>query len=371
MINKHFPTVIGQVKVKQLLHKILMSNRLGHAYLLSGQPGSGRTALALELARIVNCVNDIEKSISGCDCQSCKMIYSWHHPNLFPIFPLPPLDKDKGEPARKALESFLDSKAADPYGKLIITGTGRILIDQIRELRNRLSLIQDRKGIRTVIIQPAGRMNAPSSNALLKLLEEPPEQCCLLLITDSVRNLFPTIVSRCQILPFVPLTTDVVEQSLIDRDGIPSKQAKAAAMLSEGNYTRALTLADEGTETKLEISIEFLRAVAMRDSGKMNSIIERVANQREQSEIMYSLRFVEIWLKDAMTWQLYSQDDTKPPMSIMGQENVIERLASRYSLKSLEGALYEVEQTRLILDTNANVHLALVALGLKIQRILK
>jgi DNA polymerase III subunit delta' len=369
--NNFFPTVIGQAEVKQILHKILVSNRLGHAYLLSGREGSGRTALALELARIVNCEKDINLSVTGCDCQSCKMIYRWHHPNLYPIFPLPPADKNKGEAARKALKDILDSKATDPYAKFVIGGTGRILVDQIRELRNRLSLIQDRSGIRTVIVQPAERMNEQASNALLKLLEEPPEHCCILLLSESIRNLLPTIVSRCQILPFVPLTANVIEMTLVSRNGITSQQAKAAALLSEGNYTHALTLAMDGSETKLEMSIEFLRAVAMQDSGKLNSIVEILSDQKEKSEIMYSLRFIEVWLKDAMVWQLFSEDDTnKPQISIVGQEKVIKRLASRYSWKSLELALYEVEQTRLILDTNANVQIALIALGLKIQRIL-
>ena len=201
-----FPSIIGQVEARRILWKALRHKRLAHAYLFTGMEGVGRMALALELARVLNCSQDpLVSATEDCDCRSCVNIRNWRHPNLIGLFPLPNIDKDKGEEADRVFAEIIALKSSDPYAPLKLVGTGRILIDQVREIRSRLSLTSDRIGKRVVIIQPADRMTDEASNAILKLLEEPPDDCCLLLITESIRLLMPTIVSRCQVIRFAPL----------------------------------------------------------------------------------------------------------------------------------------------------------------------
>ena len=113
-----FPSVIGQERVKNLLQRILASKRLGHSYLFVGQEGTGRTAIALEIARVLNCNYDINSSVHGCDCQSCKMISKWHHPNLMPIFPLPPIKGNPDSIDYEKLDEILTIKRSDTYSRI-------------------------------------------------------------------------------------------------------------------------------------------------------------------------------------------------------------------------------------------------------------
>lgn len=365
-----FPSIIGQVRIKKLMRRLLEGNRLSHSYLVVGQEGTGRTALALEIARVLNCDYGIESSVYGCDCHSCKIIKEWHHPNLIPVFPLPAI-KDRPDTIDwEALPSILEAKREDSYSRIKLTGLGFIRIAQIRELKNQLSLMQDKSGIRTIIISPAERMNEASSNALMKLLEEPPDKSCILLITDTVRNLLPTIVSRCQTFSLPNLSSDEIEKALVTRSKVSEGIAKPAALLSGGSYTRARIMVNDGIESQVEGALEFLRAAATGNAVNINSRLGLWGWKVDKAEVLQFLSFLTVWLKDALVMQSFSADERNNHISISGQEDIISKIATRYSKSALEQALFEVENSKVNVDTNTNIHLIMIALSIKLHRAL-
>jgi DNA polymerase-3 subunit delta' len=365
-----FPSVVGQQAIKQNLKRIICGERMAHAFLFIGQEGTGRLAMALEIARIMNCTNNPEvDSFSGCNCNSCRSILAWQHPNLYPIFPLPRLEKNKGEDAEEALKEILALKRAEIYAPLVFSDTGRILLDQIRELRNKLSLLMDRSGKRVIIVQPAERIRDEAANAFLKLLEEPPHDCCLILCSTSVRDLLPTIVSRCQMVKFPPLKQADISDGLIKKLGITQEKAETAARLSQGSFSRALQHTDDDAIIRLEEGLDFLRSSV---TGNVPGISEFVNNlsKSQRSEVIKRLTGTSFWIRDALTLRAFG-DNANLHRLTNSEENAITKIASRYDDEQLQKIWHEIERACIAIDENGNVPLILIALAVNIRRIVK
>jgi DNA polymerase III subunit delta' len=171
----------------EYLHRAHQRNRLGHAYLISGPPGSGKQQLAADLASLVNGT--------------------------------PPGDVFSA----RAREIFV----ARPESK-----SRRIVIEQIRDLEHTLQM-RARNGRRKVaIISDADRLQPQAANAFLKTLEEPPKDSLLLLLTALPEALPETILSRCIA---IPLTTNGERQT---RD----EETKLLKLLQEASRERSWTI---------------------------------------------------------------------------------------------------------------------------------
>ena len=367
-----FQTVIGQAGARLTLFKALSSDRLAHAYLFVGLMGTGRSALALDLARVTNCPKGaVISAQEGCDCKSCRNMLRWQHPNLNVLFPLPPSDKEKGAATDKALEEIVSSKALDPYAPLKITGSGRILIDQVRQLRNRLALTSDSNSTRVIIIQPADRMTDESANALLKLLEEPPEGSCLLLLTESLRSILPTIVSRCQVVNFAPVSNDDIAYALHERKKLSKEEAESIARLAFGSYTRALGLLEGDIRISLEAGLEFLRAATVGNAEKVGIIVDNWSRDGSRTNAKELLTYMAVWLKDALIWKVFPPDEARMFLLTSGQHTVIERIAELYQPDQLSHAWCAIEDARSAVDSNAGLNVIYTVLAIKIHRILQ
>ena len=371
-IENPFPSVIGQEKIKQKLIRILDSSRLAHAYLFVGPQGTGRLAMALELARALNCSKEnIIERLTACDCRQCRGVMGWNHPNLIPLFPLPPFEKDKGEAAHKALQEMIETKRADVYSALKLTGTGRILIDQIRELRHKLALAADRPGVRMILVQPADRIREEAANAFLKILEEPPGKCCIILISESTRDLLPTVLSRCQVIKFPPLDKDEIVQGLKTKFDLSLEEAFVISRLASGNFTHAIALTEGNAAEILSESLEFLRISVVGNALKIAGTVNTWSTWTERSQIDEKLSYAAMWIRDAVAWKSFGAENAPRHLTIKDSENAIERMANRYTHLQLYHAWKEIENTRLAIDANASIPLTLTALALRLNRTLR
>ncbi len=158
--NKCYP---WQADIWDKWQQLLDQSRMGHAILLSGAKGSGRSALITLLAKTYLCKNSLTEP---CElCQSCQLVSAGTHPDLHWVQP-------------------------EAEGK-------SIGIDAIRRI-NKYAIETSQLGAeRVIIITNADKMGEAGANALLKTLEEPPEKCRFILLTESIDALLPTIVSRC------------------------------------------------------------------------------------------------------------------------------------------------------------------------------
>ena len=195
-----FSKIIGQSKAVKLLSRALAGNRLAHGYLFTGPDGIGKTTAALALAAYLFCEASNEARPCG-SCGGCIQFGSGNHPDFVTIRP--------------------DGAA--------------IKIDQVRRLKKELRFAPFASGMRVVLIEDVQTMRREAANSLLKILEEPPPDNLLLLIASESEPVLPTIISRCQVIPFAPLTMDQAAM-VISRlhPQLDSQEVQALAMLTGG-----------------------------------------------------------------------------------------------------------------------------------------
>ena len=166
-----FGAFLGNDALKRRLQESFRQGKTSHCYLLCGVEGSGRRTLALQMAAALECKNEREP---GCGvCPACRKVLAKQHPDVITV--------------------------DDTEHK-------NVAVDIVRQARSDV-FIRPNEGRKKVYIIPRGQdLGAPSQNALLKILEEPPEYAVFLILTTSAERLLPTIRSRAVQLQLSPLS---------------------------------------------------------------------------------------------------------------------------------------------------------------------
>ncbi len=213
------PTLIGQEAAERELLASFASGRLPHAWIVSGPGGIGKATLAFRFARYLFAERRTAGSMARTETEGVfRRVASGGHADLLTVERQ--FDEDKGR-----------------YKK-------EIAVDDVRRIAPFLRLTPAEGGWRVVIVDGAEGMNRFGQNAVLKILEEPPKQALLMLLTDRPSALLPTIRSRCRSLALEPLSDATVDNLLAARR--PDLGAHARAELvtaSGGSIGRALEIA--------------------------------------------------------------------------------------------------------------------------------
>ncbi len=227
------PVLFGQDKARAAFLDAFNSGRLHHGWLITGPRGVGKATLAWQIARflLANPPGD-----SG-------MFAPAPADNLDVPADLPVARRMSAlaEPGLFLLRRGWDDKARPPRLKKVIT------VDEVRKLRGFFALSAPGGGRRVVIVDAADEMNPNAANALLKLLEEPPQNAVLLLVSHQPMRLLPTIRSRCRVLRLAPLGAQDLTRALAQAeiDIAPAGQV-ALDELAAGSVGDALTLTELG-----------------------------------------------------------------------------------------------------------------------------
>jgi len=361
--------VIGQHRVKALLKKAVTSEQIAHAYLFEGPEGIGKDALALEFARVLNCLKKGPEACGHCD--SCKRMETLQHPNVRIIIALP---AGKGETSGDdPLKGFTDeqmesirvelaAKARDPYHRILIPKANFIKVNSIREIRRQASLTASNVGRKVFVIFNADDMNLESSNSLLKTLEEPPGETVLLLTTARREQLLPTILSRCQVVHCEPLKDTEVAQALVERDGIGQEEASVIARLANGSYGAARLLASEDMLRMRGEVIQFVRLALGRSPVALLSHCEALVSGRERTDAERWLRLLQVWIHDALALRTEGNKSGGK-----GNEEDLRRFVERFPRADLLAASASVERSIALLGKNVYLPLILTTLALDLQ----
>ena len=227
-----FDSFIGNQKIIERLRRKLREDRFPHGLIFSGPEGVGKHTCALMLAKALNCRN--AQAGDFCDvCTSCRKIDSGVHPDVQLIT----VEEDATQ----------------------------IKIAQIRQLLTMLELQPLEGRNKVFIIDPAELLNAEAANALLKGLEEPPENSFFILITVNVHEMLMTVRSRCQIYHFTPLTLEEVR-----RHGITDE---LTIRWSQGSIGRARCLDIARLKREREIMMDFLETVSRAKEEQFQDLL--------------------------------------------------------------------------------------------------
>ena len=224
--------VRGQDQVDRLLSSSFSKGRLAHAYLFAGPEGVGRLTTALEMAAAWMCREEADGYCG--ECKNCLRVFRFQHPDVRLTIPM------MGSTDPKEISNLIQSRVDDGITPLRLPGNTRISIDQIRELGKRLSKKAYEDSGHIEIIPDADRMGVEAANALLKTLEEPPDDTVIILISSRWSALLPTVRSRSHLIRFRRLNDDTVIGILMERLALGEEEASDIAGSSDGRPGLAL-----------------------------------------------------------------------------------------------------------------------------------
>lgn len=212
---QNFTNLVGQDHIRQTLLNEIQNNQVSHAYLFAGPRGTGKTSSARLIAKAINCTN---KNSEGEPCDSCEFCKSIVEGSLIDV---------------------IEIDAASNRG-----------IDEIRDLKEKINFAPTRAKAKTYIIDEVHMLTKEAFNALLKTLEEPPENVFFILCTTEIHKIPETIISRCQRFDFKRIDVKTIMTRLnyiAQMEGIASEDGAIdlIAKHAEGGMRDAIGLLEQ------------------------------------------------------------------------------------------------------------------------------
>lgn len=321
-----FSEIFGHVRPISILRRALITERVAHAYLFAGPEGLGKAAVAWKFAKALTCSVQTE---DACEvCEACRKVNHGNHPDVVGV---------------------------EPEGS-------QIHIEEIRKIQ-RLMVHRPLEGRwRVIIIDRAHDLTQQAANALLKVLEEPPEGNVLILVARSTSSLFPTIVSRCQILHFVPLTPSEVAGYLEEREGWGHEEAHQVAIQAQGNIRKALDLRDEPLHIEKSALLDFIENLQNLNISQVLEHAQGWATGRQQARL--TLECLQGVFRDLVQMRLGCEAVDQHDRGVR-----LKGVVSKWRLQDLISGWESVSEALSGIERNYNVNLVLDNLLLRLLRL--
>ena len=339
--------MIGHEAAQAWLQRALRTDRLAHAYLITGPRSVGKRTFALEVAQAVNCLASDVADRPDHTCQQCRLIERGVHPDVRVV---------RRAPGRRMAIMRASSSGSTP-----------------REFSDNVEFIQSDAQLRPVmgrrkvyLILYAEELAEDAGNRLLKTLEEPPQFVLFLLTAIERGGLLPTIASRCQELRLRPAPRAQLAAALVDA-GTEADRAMQLAALAGGRQGWAVSAAREPALFEQQHTFSQQLVEALRGSR-----VDRLLRARALSERWYghpetvreTLRVWMSWWRDVVLLQLGLAGRI---VHLDGSEqSALREAAEKVSRSAARDATAAIQQTLADLDTNVNARLALDLLLLRL-----
>ena len=324
-----FDRVVGHKDIIMHLQNAIGSEKVSHAYIFSGEAGSGKKLLANLFAMVLQCET---QGMDPClECASCKKAANKNHPDIIHV--------THEKPNSIGIDEIRTQVTADagikPY-----TGPYKIYI-----------------------INDAHLLTLQAQNALLKTIEEPPSYVVMMLLTDNMDALLPTITSRCVNLTLKAVGDDMVKEYLMERLQIPDYQAEIDASIAKGNIGKARKLAT--SEEFSELTENALKMARRSGESDLYEMVESIkALTKDKQNIYDYLDLFLVWFRDVLLFKATREIDGL----VFKQEiNYIRERAKMSSYEGLELIIEAIEKAKVRLRANVNFDLVLELLFLTIR----
>jgi DNA polymerase III subunit delta' len=286
--NPHKPRrngwLVGHERAETTLLESWNSSRMHHAWIIGGPPGIGKATLAFRMVRFV-----LVRGVTD------------DGPGLFGAPPPPTsLSVDPEHPVARRI-------AAAGHGDLLTiqrTWDDKrkrfkrdLPVDEVRRVAPFLRLTASEGGWRVVVVDGADQMNSSGQNALLKILEEPPPRCLILMVTDNVGALLPTIRSRSRKLMLDPLPEQTVV-NLLSRyvPDLNADDQRGLARLSEGSIGRAMELHAAGGLDLFRSLLGIFESLPGLDVGSAYKFVDQVLRGNDEAAWTAVTELMMWWL---------------------------------------------------------------------------
>lgn len=324
--------VIGQNHINKHFENAIKMDKISHAYIINGEKGTGKRALAAEFAKSLQCqdVNSI-KTGRACDsCRSCSQSDSENQPDIKWI----------------------------TYEK---TGIG---VDEIRDQINNDIVIKPYSSKYKVYIIPDGeKMTIQAQNALLKTIEEPPEYAIIIILTTNSDRFLPTILSRCMVLNIRPVKDSIIKKMLMYEYGVGDYAATTATTFAEGNPGKAIMLStsEEFSDLKNAV-VNTLTDLENCGMDRVSQNIKVLSGFKAQIAEYFSL--TRTWFRDML---LYKAEKDSELLIFQDHYKVIERQSLKLSYSDINNILDGIDQAEGRIDSNVNFDMTIEVLFLLIK----
>lgn len=326
-----FSDIIGQESIKEHIKTAIRIGKVSHAYIFSGEAGSGKGFIARTYAEALLC-DDLSEDYESCGvCPSCVKVLSGNHPDLITVTHEKP---------------------------------NIISVDEIRaQVVNDVDIKPYYGGKKIYIIPDAHKMTPQAQNALLKTLEEPPEYIVIMLLADNESMLLNTIASRCINLKLRPIEDRKITDYLMKEMKIPDYQAGLCVAFARGNIGKARNLAASEDFDKLrEQIVNVLKYIHQMDVSNLLDAINELSEQKMNADDLLDIMIV--WYRDVLMYKTVADD-----ASLVFKDRIrdIRNLAAESTYEGIEEILKSIDKTKARLKANVSFELAIELLLMKIK----
>ena len=342
-----FSDIYGQEQMKEHMQHAVETGKVSHAYIISGENGSGKEYIARIFAKALLCQNKEKRNgyLEACGkCPSCIKADALTHPDILTLTHEKP------------------------------TSIG---VDDIRAQLVEGAVIKPYESDHKIYIIPEGeKMTIQAQNALLKTLEEPPSYIVIIILTSNLNAFLPTIISRCIHLPMKPVKDDLIRQYLMENCHVVDYKASLCASFARGNMGKAIELASGERFEKLKNEtidlvsrLEFLDTHEIMDrthalltddeeSGKFTKTEE---NLKQYDDFMDILIFL---FRDML---VYKATEDATHLIFTDKVSYISSVTKKCSYEDINCMIQDMETAKSRINSNVNIDLALELMFLGIK----
>ena len=327
--------IFGQEQIKDFISLSVKSGKIGHAYIICGEKGTGRMELAKFFAQAIQCRGYEGGEHAGEPCGTCK--------------------------------SCIQMAGGNQPDVITVTHEKKSIgVDEIRhQVNNTVSIKPYEYPYKIYIIPEADNMTEQAMNALLKTIEEPPEYVVMILIAESEEKLLPTILSRCLLLNMKPVSEQVISEYLIKEFQLPDYVANRCAVLSQGNIGKAVRYATDGDF--IALTNDVIRILRSLENKKTDELLETIKHIKDEHyDINDYFDIIILWYRDVLLYKAVK--DTNMLIFRDEVKNIVAEAKVR-SYENIEACISATNKAKVRINANVNFDVTIELLLLTLKEI--
>ena len=360
----HFADIIDQDQITEHMQNALKTDKVSHAYIISGDTHSGKKMMARVFAKTILCENrmDVGGVIENCgECHSCKQAETDSHPDIRILHHEKPTTISVNE----IRQQVCDDVYIKPYS--------------------------DHK----IYIIPDGEMmTVQAQNALLKTLEEPPSYTVIIILTSNIEAFLPTIISRCIVFPIKPVRDDLIMRFLMEKRKIVDYKARLSVSFAQGNVGKAILLSENEEFERLKNNtidllsklerltikdmMDRVQLILTKTDGDTNETAEKGDGDKEEKKTKSSSKkpdpimienFLDILLFLVRDTLVYKAEESADHLIFADKLSYISSVTKKCSYKELNDMLTAIDEAKSRIKSNVNALLTLEMMLLNLKEV--